>query len=385
MSNTNSGSAASVAATVSISGGMTVVNNESGSVVKKAAAVSENTVSVPRGEVHVSTAAKDIAPVSKTIQSEVHKGAGQLKDVQALSRNQWLDTGTKSGTVTSDAERVAQVSARLEKQSASRKYHPVFTGESCYSITSNDKKKHGGAGGRYGVKFSKMKKMIPQYVKNGTLVSFLDKLSKQFPVSAAVQAKNKKHNLQEIKDMNLGNGKVINNQQQWDNIKFGLNSDMAHAGCEIIAAYNALVVMGENMTGTKFVDMISYFEKHGAVLWGEWGTSPTAVYEYMDKKYQNKATVNVEMYVPEKKKLPDEKVDEIGANGKVFIATVYNDGEDITKQIHTVCISKEKDGSYKVYNTGGKEKSDFQTLSDAIDGMSSYSQLISLISIEETE
>lgn len=77
----------------------------------------------------------------------------------------------------------------------------------------------------------------------------------------------------------------------------------------------------------------------------------------------------------------------------VFIATVYNNKDKITDQIHTVCIAKEADGSYSVYNAGKTDnngnyvaKEDYKSLSDAIDVISDKNpQLICLIAIDDKE
>lgn len=104
---------------------------------------------------------------------------------------------------------------------------------------------------------------------------------------------------------------------------------MKYSGCEIFAAYNAMVKLGEKITGDQ---------------------------------------------------------------NDIFIASVYNDADKIGAQIHTVCISKEDDGSYTVYNAYKQdkdhnyvEKGGYKSLSDAIGDISTNPQLISLIYIDQLE
>ncbi len=164
---------------------------------------------------------------------------------------------------------------------------------------------------------------------------------------------------------------------------------MKTAGCEIFATYNAMLMLGEKMNAKKLVNLITEFEKDGAVRDGKWGTSPDAVYNYMKKAYKGDMTVNVSRYVPDNKS-SDKRVDDIGKENDVFIATVYNDKEDITAQIHTVCISKENNGTYNIYNAGSKKsgyptKKGYETLSDAIKDINKDPKLIALIYIDQLE
>ena len=118
---------------------------------------------------------------------------------------------------------------------------------------------------------------------------------------------------------------------------------MSYSGCEIIATYNALSALGESTSADTMVKLISTYEKDGAALFGEFGTSPHAIEKYMKNAgYQVQTTTSTDA----------EKINAIGDNSDVIIATVYNDKNDITRQIHTVCITKTPEGNYVAHNTG---------------------------------
>lgn len=275
----------------------------------------------------------------------------------------------------------------------SKRNRPVFTGESVYSINSKTKKQSKESSSKI-PKF--MQDFAQKMISGGTLLRLWDKLSKMFRVPKDIQKSNNKSNkktiAQMITDKKYTEGKVINNQNEWKDVKFGsgIESDMAFSGCEIFAAYNAMVKLGEKITGDQLADMITAFEKNGATLKGDFGTSPIAVFGYLYNKYKDNRYVDVKMYASEKQNASDQAIDEFGDQNDIFIATVYNDAENIEKEIHTVCISKEGDGSYTVYNACGeeggfKEKDGCKSLSDAIGNISANPQLISLICIDETK
>ena len=129
----------------------------------------------------------------------------------------------------------------------------------------------------------------------------------------------------------------IEDQALLKDLKLG-KSDMAYAGCEIIAVYNALLdrkKLEETLPG-----LISCFEKKGVVLNGRFGTAPRALARYL-----RSIGIGAE-YSIRRKDFPL-----LAERSAVFIVTAYNDYADIMQEIHTVCITKEPDGRFRAHNS----------------------------------
>ena len=128
----------------------------------------------------------------------------------------------------------------------------------------------------------------------------------------------------------------IENQDNYYDLKYGRKT-IDFSGCEVIAEYNALY----DFTGNENIDfpaMIDYFEKNGILLYGNLGTAPQSVEEYFNELgFKTLSSFKREEYA------------NIEKNYDTFILTKFNDIEDITQCIHTVCITK-KDGKLYVHN-----------------------------------
>ena len=168
----------------------------------------------------------------------------------------------------------------------------------------------------------------------------------------------------------------IEDQFRYHDVPLGA-VNMAYAGCEIIALYNAihacLLRTGVHAFGdaeatyipyTKasrpvspakaLSTMIAAFEKDGILLSGRFGTSPKALCDYLNR-------IGIKAVLTHLKSdsfttgedLPtasDSKLE-----GDCFILTYYNNGSDITDQVHTICITKNDRGDLIGHNvTGGR-------------------------------
>ena len=117
---------------------------------------------------------------------------------------------------------------------------------------------------------------------------------------------------------------------------------MQYSGCEIFATFNAIY----NITGKIKVDlpeMIAAYEKDGMVLSGKFGTAPKAIADFLKKQgFKTKICTDEKLF------------DEVGKSADSLILTMYNDKDDISKEVHTVNISKAKDGftAHNVYCNG---------------------------------
>ena len=197
------------------------------------------------------------------------------------------------------------------------------------------------------------KAFIPQNVSNNTIVGFYDIMSH---VSNTMSKKDiethHKNNADTIKMTDEGYSQIlvldkdnryIENQDQLESIQYGKGkSNMSYSGCEIIATFNALRAIGE---GEKLEDLISAYEKDGMTLNGQFGTAPGAILSYFQKKGYPCEMIS---------EFSPEILAEFSKKYETFIATVYNNENDITSMIHTVSITKDHneggDDSFSVHN-----------------------------------
>ena len=216
---------------------------------------------------------------------------------------------------------------------------------------------------------------IPKYIGNKTVIRVYHMLT-WIKVPRSVRERNYRHNLENLRKSKKAvwkdAGGCIENQKQWKDIWFGAgrHHDMMYSGCEIIAAFNAAKTMQGAGSPEDMAGLIRYFEAKGAALWGTFGTSPLAVAEYFKRcgfevllSYGDRRTMEA-----------------IERDSFVMIATVYNDKCDITKQIHTVCITR-KNG-YVLHNAYVRDRNGDYTASPSYETLENA---IAHISNEETK
>ena len=199
--------------------------------------------------------------------------------------------------------------------------------------------KAGNAAGERAEAFKKICALIPNRIDNATVVNVLDLMRKQQKLVkkdfAAHQAKNeeafKKHEAALAKNKGF-----VEDQNSYMDMAYG-DATMQYSGCEIFATYNAIYsITGKvNMSLAK---MIAEYEKDGMVLSGKFGTAPKAIKDFLDK-YGFKTEMTTE----------EADFDSFGKKFQSLILTMYNDKDDISKEVHTVNISKEG-GKYLAHN-----------------------------------
>jgi len=230
---------------------------------------------------------------------------------------------------------------------------------------------------------SKFKKIfgefVPQWMPNSWVSGIMGLLSGVKTSKKQVE-ENKAHNYELLVDKEYSketrqfftSGDYIENQAQWGKVRFGKKYTMAYGGCEVFAVYNALVAMEQEPNGMALADLISRFERKGAVLGGYFGSAPMAAYHYFKELGCQVKVVN---------RRDEEAVNALGEEYQTVIATVYNDGHDVFRMIHTVNISKDAHGYYhghNCYKRGKNAKGEtvyvshgpHRTLWDAITAMS---------------
>lgn len=226
---------------------------------------------------------------------------------------------------------------------------------------------------------------IPRHVSNGVVLKVYRMLS-LLGVPRFVRRKNYRENCmrleQGIWDFWDEPDAYIENQNEWTDIRFGVGQhhSMSYAGCEIIATYNAWKALRGSASRAYMTELIRMYEARGAALWGTFGVTPTAIAAYFRKNG---------FAIEEADGGDETAVNEIGRKYAVMIATAYNDKDDITRQIHTVCITKNQDGNYVLHNayrrdqTGRYRASEpYGTIQEAVRHISRQkSKLIHLIGI----
>lgn len=236
---------------------------------------------------------------------------------------------------------------------------------------------------------TEVKEFIPHKVPNNIVLGVLEGMSeaesilfKLFPIpTIVIPVKHSRDNkdilLKGSPTENNQNeiiyqpGEYIENQKNWTEVRFGI-TNMSYAGCEIIATYNALKALGEEVSEQTIVDLILMYECDGAVLGGGFGTSPYAVEDYFIENGYDVVTTT---------SLDTKTINEIGESSDTVIVSVYNDKDDIMEMIHTVCITKDMNGQYSVHNAYNynsvtksyEAKDGYYTLQDAINAVSNKS------------
>lgn len=235
---------------------------------------------------------------------------------------------------------------------------------------------------------------IPRHVSNRLTVGFLGLLRychrtlgrKDYNHREANEEAIRLHHLPAI----LRNHGYIEDQFRYRDVRLG-SVDMAYAGCEIIALYNALHdyhrrsieaeetqapsqlispevsrqlgsshgrsedqpssgIRSKGWTGDPAQDLsrlIADFEKDGILLSGRFGSSPRTLCHYL-----NQLGIRAELTVLKGKNdsLPDPAALK---GGDCFILTFYNNRNNIMDMVHTICISKGKDGQFLGHNLWG--------------------------------
>ena len=229
---------------------------------------------------------------------------------------------------------------------------------------------------------------IPRHVSNRIFL-ILYHFTSLVPVPRKIREQNYKSNIVQLKNLHWDFWTVpsayIENQNEWDNIMYGAGKhhNMRRSGCEIIATFNALKALTGTGSPESMAELIREYEACGAALKGELGTSPRAIEAFFRKQGFLVTTTD---------KRDDKSLEKVDRQSKVLIAVAYNNVNDITCQVHTVCITKNAGKEYVLHNAYRKDKNGkyiasvpYETISDAISHMSRYeSKLIYLIGIEDS-
>lgn len=101
-----------------------------------------------------------------------------------------------------------------------------------------------------------------------------------------------------------------------------------------------------------FPDLLKYYENSGIMINDLFGTDSQAICNYFEQQddYSADIYLDVEDFINKQKQYD------------VYIFTYYNQKDDITKQIHTVAVTKEN-GKHVAHNVGSIDSADsFETI-----------------------
>lgn len=192
---------------------------------------------------------------------------------------------------------------------------------------------------------------IPNHISNHTVAGFLDilrRIQRRFHIGRRFCRKHAGSNEIAVDRLLGKSGEpegrkhqpgFLEKQNNYASIAYG-RSDMAYAGCEIIAVYNALIKL--DLTAD-LRELIEGFEQDGMVLSGRFGTAPYAIRDYLKARGLGVETV-----------FDPDGYDGLARRSGVSILMLYNDRRNIFQKIHTVCITKDKDGftAHNMYGDG---------------------------------
>ena len=160
----------------------------------------------------------------------------------------------------------------------------------------------------------------------------------------------------------------IENQEEWGGIPFGWHpgSDLAKTGCGVFAAWNALVAAHRTteVNGRAvFAELVSGFERFGAVFGGRLGVSVAALFFYVCRHFRHaRICVRHNRYLQ----------NAFGVRSDVVITTIVNNRRKLMNGLHTVCITKD-DAGFVVHNAYRRNREGkwcatraYSTLSEAL-------------------
>lgn len=215
--------------------------------------------------------------------------------------------------------------------------------------------------------FSKrLARWIPNHISAKFVVAVYRILDVLCIGRGSVRKKHETYNCQvlnsEVSPLKAG---YVENQAKWSDVKYG-KTDMAFAGCEVLAVYNALLAIGMTGGAGKMAELIRHFEGHGAALHGIIGTSPWAMYKYLKKQGVQAKVV--------------WKEEELNNTAKATIVTMYNNCFDLYDQIHTVSYNHEAEGV--VSHNASSDGKFFEDIYEAVRGAGENAKMICAIEIQ---
>lgn len=183
---------------------------------------------------------------------------------------------------------------------------------------------------------------IPRYIGNPVILFAFDVLRFIHVLFCRGAKAHEKENAEafqkKIDGLRLTEG-YLEQQSSYNDLFYGKTS-LSGTGCEIIAAYNALHFLGLIQPG-QFPSLISEFERKAIVINGWAGSSVRGIVKVLkDHGLCVGLTTN-----------PNRAQDFVSSY-ETLIMTIYNDKDDIFRQIHTISITSDENGFW-AHNVSG--------------------------------
>ena len=201
---------------------------------------------------------------------------------------------------------------------------------------------------------------LPHHVSDGTVLAFLRFFS--FPVPRKKRDLHREQNLAQWDrrwDQAVEEG-LIERQSLLSGMVLG-NTGAEINSCEVIALHNVLLALRDpealSLGRGLFPALLEECEAGGLALGGAFGTAPAKLL----------ARLRAKGYTYEflyGKKLTEEALAEAERDCRAFLVTVYNDRDNVMAMIHTMSITREKNG-FRVSN-GGLRGQSFPSLTEAV-------------------
>lgn len=167
-------------------------------------------------------------------------------------------------------------------------------------------------------------------------------------------------------------GRYIENQPQLGRLKFGRGFDFDYGGCSVIAVYNTLLSLGEQMSGEALCEIAEELQRRGVALGGKFGVAPLSLKRYMKRHLAGKG-ITVTSTTSNRRTV----LDQLGAESDAVLVVLWN-GRRLRDQFHAVHIEKRED-KFIIHNAcylidaanHGKtycEKGPYGSLSEAVKG-----------------
>lgn len=161
-------------------------------------------------------------------------------------------------------------------------------------------------------------------------------------------------------------GGYIEDQPRLGGLLFGSKYDFAYGGCSVIAVYNAMVSLGEQVSKQTLLTITEELQRRGVALGGKFGVAPLSLKRYLRRKgyaVRSLAGTNV------------AAINALGDESDTILAVVRN-GRRLRDQLHAINIEKRGDGyiihnnSYLIVGLDGKSEyagqGPFGTLAEAL-------------------
>lgn len=180
---------------------------------------------------------------------------------------------------------------------------------------------------------------IPRRINNRTVIAVYELLRRIQKLAKSRWKKNltlNQINFTNHRNVISKNHGYIEDQNNYTDMAYG-KATMQYSGCEVFAVYNASYSLLKHPV-MDLPDLIACFEKDGIALNGKFGTAPKALRDFLES--HGFATLF---------STKEKDFDGIAKSCPSLILTMYNDRNDIRKEIHTIHISK-TDGMYTAHN-----------------------------------